>query len=83
MVLTVHSNVLWSVECISCGSFPIIVACHCELLYSEHLQLVKSGRDDLRQDAVMQQFFSLVNVLMGKDKQTAQRQLQMRTYKVC
>ena len=30
-------------------------------------QLVKSGNDDMRQDAVMQQFFQLVNVLLATD----------------
>ncbi|KAL3183327.1 hypothetical protein MRX96_000303 [Rhipicephalus microplus] len=45
----------------------------------EYKQLVK-GRDDLRQDAVMQQAFGLVNCLLAQ-KGTAGR-LAMRTYKV-
>ncbi|KAK3095904.1 hypothetical protein FSP39_020638 [Pinctada imbricata] len=44
-------------------------------------QLVK-GRDDLRQDAVMQQFFSMMNNLLTKDQETRKRQLQVRQYKV-
>lgn len=34
----------------------------------EHKHLVKSGNDDLRQDAVMQQFFGLVNALLAGDR---------------
>jgi len=44
-------------------------------------QLVK-GKDDLRQDAVMQQVFVLVDVLLKKNAPTKQRRLRMRTYKV-
>jgi len=44
-------------------------------------QLVK-GRDDLRQDAVMQQVFGMVNQLLLKDPEASKRQLRVRTYKV-
>nr|QSX72307.1 ATM kinase [Halisarca dujardinii] len=44
-------------------------------------QLIKV-RDDLRQDGVMQQVFSLVNRLLRRDLQAAQRKLTIRTYKV-
>lgn len=44
-------------------------------------QLVKSGNDDLRQDAVMQQFFGLVNTLLSNSPASAQRQLSLRTYR--
>ena len=47
-----------------------------------HKQLVKSGNDDLRQDAVMQQFFSLVNYILQANAKTRKRQLRIRTYKV-
>lgn len=43
-------------------------------------QLVK-GKDDLRQDAVMQQIFILVNNLLQENKETRQRALRIRTYK--
>ncbi|CAM1304006.1 ATM (predicted) [Pycnogonum litorale] len=46
-----------------------------------YIQLVK-GKDDLRQDAVMQQFFSLVNNLLKQDDDMKRRKLNMRTYKV-
>ena len=49
----------------------------------KHKQLVKSGNDDLRQDAVMQQFFSLVNYLLQADAKTRKRHLKIRTYKAC
>ena len=45
-------------------------------------QLVKSGQDDMRQDAVMQQFFQLANVLLAADPATRKRQLHIVTYKV-
>ncbi|XP_062510724.1 serine-protein kinase ATM-like isoform X2 [Corticium candelabrum] len=44
-------------------------------------QLVK-GKDDLRQDAVMQQVFALVNKLLQKKAATRKRKLTIRTYKV-
>ncbi len=46
-----------------------------------YTQLVKSN-DDLRQDAVMQQFFRMVNVLLAKNQETSKRHLMVRTYKV-
>ncbi|WIA20841.1 hypothetical protein OEZ85_005192 [Tetradesmus obliquus] len=45
-------------------------------------QLVKSGNDDLRQDAVMQQFFGLINDLLSSSPASQQRQLSLRTYRV-
>ena len=47
----------------------------------KHKQLVKSGNDDLRQDAVMQQFFGLVNYMLQADAKTRKRHLKIRTYK--
>ncbi|XP_049947955.1 serine-protein kinase ATM-like [Schistocerca serialis cubense] len=44
-------------------------------------QLVK-GRDDLRQDAVMQQVFTMMNTFLRRNKETSKRKLLMRTYKV-
>ena len=44
-------------------------------------QLLK-GKDDLRQDAVMQQLFTVVNRLLEKDHLTSHRSLHIRTYKV-
>jgi ataxia telangiectasia mutated family protein len=43
---------------------------------------VKSGNDDLRQDAVMQQFFWLVNQFLAQEPRTARRALFIRTFKV-
>ena len=48
-------------------------------LMQKHKQLVKSN-DDLRQDAVMQQFFALVNHLLASDAASATRRLRMATY---
>ncbi|EJT96604.1 hypothetical protein DACRYDRAFT_120031 [Dacryopinax primogenitus] len=46
-------------------------------------QLFKGeGGDDLRQDAVMEQVFELVNHLLQHDLHTRKRRLQMRTYRV-
>ncbi|XP_053981121.1 serine-protein kinase ATM isoform X1 [Hylaeus volcanicus] len=44
-------------------------------------QLVK-GKDDLRQDAVMQQVFNVMNILLKAYKETKRRKLMIRTYKV-
>lgn len=40
------------------------------------------GKDDLRQDAVMQQIFVLVNKLLQGDPSTSKRKLCVRTYNV-
>ena len=40
------------------------------------------GKDDLRQDAVMQQVFVLVNRLLMREPITRKRKLSIRTYKV-
>ncbi|GLT47213.1 hypothetical protein SLA2020_209240 [Shorea laevis] len=45
-------------------------------------QLAKSGNDDLRQDAVMEQFFGLVNTFLHNHRDTWKRRLTIRTYKV-
>ncbi|XP_078431049.1 serine/Threonine-kinase ATM-like protein isoform X2 [Wolffia australiana] len=45
-------------------------------------QLAKSGNDDLRQDAVMEQFFGLVNSFLQGNRGTWKRRLKIRTYKV-
>lgn len=44
-------------------------------------QLLK-GKDDLRQDAVMQQVFAVVNQLLRDNKETKKRRASMRTYRV-
>lgn len=44
-------------------------------------QLIK-GKDDLRQDAVMQQVFGIVNQLLSQDSEFIERKLKLRTYKV-
>ncbi len=40
------------------------------------------GKDDLRQDAVMQQVFGMVNELLQREPETQKRRLTVRTYKV-
>ncbi|NXW63760.1 ATM kinase, partial [Eurystomus gularis] len=47
----------------------------------ERRQLVK-GRDDLRQDAVMQQVFQMCNTLLQQNTDTRKRKLTIRRYKV-
>ncbi|NWX93244.1 ATM kinase, partial [Nothoprocta pentlandii] len=47
----------------------------------ERRQLVK-GRDDLRQDAVMQQVFQMCNMLLQENTETRKRKLTIRRYKV-
>ncbi|XP_011028561.1 PREDICTED: serine/threonine-protein kinase ATM [Populus euphratica] len=48
----------------------------------KYRQLAKSGNDDLRQDAVMEQFFGLVNTFLQNNRDTWKRRLSVRTYKV-
>ena len=45
-------------------------------------QLAKAGNDDLRQDAVMQQLFGVVNRLLADDGATRARRLRVGTYRV-
>ena len=40
------------------------------------------GNDDLRQDAVMEQVFGLVNVILRRDRETRKRELSVRDYRV-
>uniref|UniRef100_A0ACD5VDD8 Uncharacterized protein n=1 Tax=Avena sativa TaxID=4498 RepID=A0ACD5VDD8_AVESA len=49
---------------------------------NKYRQLAKSGNDDLRQDAVMEQFFGLVNMFLQNHRDTSERRLRIRTYKV-
>nr|CAD1842809.1 unnamed protein product [Ananas comosus var. bracteatus] len=48
----------------------------------KYRQLAKSGNDDLRQDAVMEQFFGLVNTFLQNHRDAWKRRLRIRTYKV-
>jgi hypothetical protein len=59
---------------------PLILGIQCNngLL---HRQLLKPA-DDLRQDAVMEQLFELVNELLHKNRETRARDLRIRTYNV-
>lgn len=46
------------------------------------MQFKGEGNDDLRQDAVMEQVFDLVNMVLRNDRETAKRNLRVRGYKV-
>ncbi|KAH8386431.1 hypothetical protein KR093_000425 [Drosophila rubida] len=74
--------VKWSTEYNLCNGInaPIKVLCCCSD-GAKRPQLIK-GRDDLRQDAVMQQVFGLVNELVNTDSECINRKLQLRTYQV-
>ncbi|KAF9466074.1 hypothetical protein BDZ94DRAFT_1319724 [Collybia nuda] len=49
----------------------------------KYKQLFKGeGNDDLRQDAVMEQVFQLVNSVLSRDRETRRRDLNIRCYKV-
>ncbi|KAI3619791.1 ataxia telangiectasia mutated [Moniliophthora roreri] len=49
----------------------------------QYKQLFKGEQsDDLRQDAVMEQVFQLVNTVLSRDRETRRRFLQVRDYKV-
>nr|XP_053628540.1 serine-protein kinase ATM-like [Cherax quadricarinatus] len=47
----------------------------------KQFELLK-GNDDIRQDAVMEQVFKIVNELLSKNGETRERGLSMRTYQV-
>lgn len=47
-----------------------------------YVLFTSKGKDDLRQDAVMQQVFGMVNILLQKNVETRKRNLKIRTYKV-
>jgi serine-protein kinase ATM len=52
-------------------------------VYTAHLlQFKGEGNDDLRQDAVMEQVFELVNNILRHDRETKRRDLTIRDYKV-
>ncbi|GAA5846422.1 hypothetical protein JCM9279_001368 [Rhodotorula babjevae] len=59
---------------------PKIVVC-IDSNGERHKQLLK-GDDDIRQDAVMEQAFELVNRLLARDEGGRRRNLKIRTYKV-
>lgn len=44
--------------------------------------LSHQGKDDLRQDAVMQQVFGMVNQILKENAETRKRDLRIKTYKV-
>lgn len=46
------------------------------------MQYKGEGGDDIRQDAVMEQVFALVNVVLRHDRETKRRKLHFRDYKV-
>ncbi|XP_069987249.1 serine-protein kinase ATM isoform X2 [Penaeus vannamei] len=47
----------------------------------QQYELLK-GKDDIRQDAVMEQVFGIVNELLAKNSETRDRSLSVRTYQV-
>lgn len=49
---------------------------------SHTVQFKGEGNDDIRQDAVMEQVFDLVNVVLRNDRETTRRKLRIRGYKV-
>ncbi|XP_052895209.1 serine/threonine-protein kinase ATM [Anopheles moucheti] len=72
----------WDPKIIGVGGInaPKKLICLC-LDGTKRTQLLK-GKDDMRQDAVMQQVFGILNILLRHDKETAHRKLSVRTYKV-
>lgn len=49
---------------------------------SDALPLCEQGKDDLRQDAVMQQVFGMCSMLLQRNTDTRKRKLNIRRYKV-
>ncbi|EDX12862.1 GD20371 [Drosophila simulans] len=79
---SIISVVKWNNETTQCGGLnaPVKIMCVCSD-GKIRAQLVK-GKDDLRQDAVMQQVFGIVNELLNQDSEFIERKLKLRTYKV-
>ncbi|KAL9706305.1 hypothetical protein quinque_009823 [Culex quinquefasciatus] len=79
MTLGIHK---WADQIQGVGGInaPKKLVCHC-MDGQERIQLLK-GKDDMRQDAVMQQVFGILNVLLRNDKEANRRKLAVRTYKV-
>lgn len=59
---------------------PKKMSCHCSD-GKEYPQLLK-GRDDPRQDAIMQQVFTIMNGMLRSHKEARKRRLNVKTYKV-
>lgn len=68
--------------CISVNSNPYRLQVYHMTCLVHSSTMVLQGKDDLRQDAVMQQVFMLVNRLLRNDPATRKRRLAIRTYKV-
>ncbi|KAK4700270.1 serine-protein kinase ATM, partial [Phenoliferia sp. Uapishka_3] len=56
--------------------------CHCIGNDGHRYQQLFKGEDDIRQDAVMEQAFVLINKLLARDDRARSRNLFLRTYKV-
>ena len=61
--------------CVFHGTFLTMILTH-------HFQFKGEGNDDIRQDAVMEQVFDLVNLMLDDDRETKRRNLRIRGYKV-
>ncbi|OCF35599.1 hypothetical protein I316_02654 [Kwoniella heveanensis BCC8398] len=59
---------------------PKIMKCY-DSTAKQHQQLFKAD-DEVRQDAVMEQVFTITNDLLSRDRQAKARDLQFRTYNV-
>lgn len=76
------SIVKWSDKMSLVGGInaPKKLECLCSDGISRY-QLLKA-KDDLRQDAVMEQVFSILNGIFGENKETMRQNLNIRTYKI-
>ncbi|RPD76341.1 hypothetical protein L226DRAFT_505666 [Lentinus tigrinus ALCF2SS1-7] len=63
-------------------NLPKIIKCYGSDGHSYRQLFKGEGEDDLRQDAVMEQVFDLVNVVLRHDRETRKRKLSVRGYKV-
>lgn len=61
---------------------PFLNSLYVVLFMRFFLYVLSKGRDDLRQDAVMQQVFQMCNALLQKNSETRKRKLTIRRYKV-
>lgn len=78
----ITSVVKWYKTFDSCGGITAPKKIYCQCSDGVKRPQLLKGSDDMRQDAVMQQVFGVVNRLLADSKETRKRHARIRTYKV-
>ncbi|KAH9916328.1 uncharacterized protein B0H18DRAFT_884948 [Fomitopsis serialis] len=64
------------------GGLNLPKICVCVGVDGQKYKQLYKGGDDLRQDAVMEQVFELVNIILRRDRETRRRDLAVRGYRI-